>query len=74
MTDKARLEEMAHEIGTRIANALDDATDGDNDQPLGFALLIFDFYGKGNLAWISNAQRQDMVRALGEFMEKAGVA
>lgn len=35
----------------------------------GFALLIFDLGGPGNIAYCSSAQRQDMVKALKELVE-----
>ena len=34
----------------------------------GFALLMFDFGADGNLAYVSNAQRADMRRALREWL------
>ena len=75
MTDRAVLEGLAREIGHTIAIAIDDMPKSvDTKRGIGFALLLFDFGGKGNLAWISNAQRPDMIKALGEFIEKEGVA
>lgn len=43
---------------------------------IGFALLLFHFGEGGNLAWISNAQREDMIRALREQLARfeAGMA
>jgi hypothetical protein len=39
---------------------------------IGFAVLVFDFGGGGNMAWISNAKRADMIKALTEFVENEG--
>ena len=38
----------------------------------GFALLIFDLGEGGTMNYISNAQRDDMVKAMQEFIEKQG--
>ena len=37
----------------------------------GFALLMFDFGDEGNLAYCSNARREDMLKAMREFIQKA---
>ena len=37
----------------------------------GFALLIFDFGPDGFMSWMSNAEREDMVRAMKEFIALA---
>lgn len=50
----------------RIARSITDAL----PEGVGFALLIFDFGEHGHLTWLSNADRQDMIRALHEFMQK----
>lgn len=68
MTDRRKLEDIANDIGKAITIALESWS----EKPLGFALLVFDFGGKGNLAWISNAKREDMLKALQEFMDKQG--
>lgn len=58
------LEEGARKLGRVIATGLPEG--------VGFALLLFDFGADGNLTWISNAQRDDMLKALQEFMRKVG--
>ncbi len=58
------LEVKAREIGGLIGGAL--------PPTVGFALLVFTFGEGGYLAWISNAQRSDMMLALTEFMSKQG--
>jgi hypothetical protein len=60
MTPRPELEAKAREIGHRIGGAL--------PAGVGFALLVFDFGAGGNLAWISNGERPDMVNALKEFI------
>ena len=37
------------------------------DRKLGFAVLVFDFGDGGHVAYMSNAQRDDMVKALREL-------
>ncbi len=36
----------------------------------GFTLFIFDFNDKGRLNYISNAERESMIKLLEEFIEK----
>jgi hypothetical protein len=36
----------------------------------GFALLVFDFGDKGRMNYISNAQREDMLTAMKEFISR----
>lgn len=38
----------------------------------GFGLFLFTFGDAGTMAWISNAQRSDMVKALQEWMRMEG--
>jgi hypothetical protein len=38
---------------------------------MGFALLIFDFEKEGRIEYLSNARREDMLKAMLEFMENA---
>lgn len=62
--DLKELEEIARKLGRAIGGGLPEG--------VGFALLLFDFGKDGNLTWISNAQRDDMLKALQEFMQKVG--
>lgn len=66
--DRAELEALSRSIAEALTEALPEG--------LGFALLVFDFGEGGNLAWISNARREDMVRALREQLARleAGMA
>jgi hypothetical protein len=38
----------------------------------GFSLLVFTFGEGGNMFYASNAQRQDMIKAMREFIAKFG--
>lgn len=42
----------------------------ENARDLGRRMLLFDFGEGGNLTWISNAQREDMLKALHELIGK----
>lgn len=37
---------------------------------MGFTLLMFDFGQKGNMFYISNAQREDVINSMQEFIDK----
>ncbi len=67
MTDRGTLELACREVLAKIGHDLRHL------QPagLGFALLVFDLGEGGNLAYVSNARREDMVRAMLEFCQKA---
>jgi len=62
MVTKEELRAKAREIGKIIGGALPEG--------VGFALLVFNYGEGGNVAWISNARRDDMMLALAEFMER----
>lgn len=66
--ERARMEAHSRAIAAAIAEGLPEG--------IGFALLLFDFGEGGNLVWISNANREDMVRALREQLARfeAGMA
>lgn len=66
MTDRGTLEIACREALQRIGKELRDI----EPAGLGFALLVFDFGPGGNLAYVSNARREDMLRAMREFIEK----
>lgn len=60
--DRAEIEALSRAIAEALSEALPEG--------LGFALLVFDFGEGGNLAWISNAKREDMVRVLREQLAR----
>lgn len=37
---------------------------------MGFALFVFDFGERGNLAYCSNAEREDMIKTVEEWLAK----
>lgn len=37
---------------------------------MGFTLLMFDFGGGGNMFYISNGQRKDVLKSMQEFIDK----
>lgn len=62
VTSRDELNAKCRELGELVGAQL---TSG-----VGFALLIFDFGTGGNLAWISNADRAEMLNTLKEFIVK----
>lgn len=62
----ADLESVAQEIGSLIDSTLGDSLLG--HRTVGFALLMFDFGEGGNMTYVSNAERQDMIKALEECL------
>jgi hypothetical protein len=66
--DARPIERAARELGQAIGESLPEG--------VGFALTLFDFGAGGMLAYVSNAQREDMIRALREQIERleSGVA
>lgn len=65
MTARAKLEDVASMLGQGV----DIAFNGDGRKRVGFVLLVFDF-GRGNLAYASNADRKDIIDAMREFIAK----
>lgn len=59
------LESQARELGKVLA--------GECPAGVGFALLIFDFGETGNLAYVSNGERADVVKAIEELLERLRV-
>lgn len=53
---------MLREMGNRLRAAC--------PTELGFSLLIFTFGPDGSMFYTSNAKREDMIRAMQEFIEK----
>lgn len=58
--EQKEVEAIARDIAKHIADAL--------PHGLGFAFLVFDFGEGGTLAYMSNAKRDDMLRALHELI------
>lgn len=60
------LGDVMRDIGRIIDRALEDA----RGTRMGFALLVFNFGEGGEMSWISNAKREEMLVALNEFITK----
>ncbi|HSN21675.1 MAG TPA: hypothetical protein VLS49_13415 [Usitatibacter sp.] len=67
MTDRGTLEILAEESARRIADELKRSL----PPGTGFAVLVFDIGMRGNLAYVSNAERASMLEAMREFIAKA---
>lgn len=67
MTDRGSLELLAVEAARSIAAELKSKL----PPGVGFAVLLFDIGAKGNLAYVSNAQRSSMLEAMREFIRTA---
>lgn len=61
-TPRPALERSARKLGRRIAKAIPAGT--------GFLLFVFDFGDEGNLAYLSNADRESMLTAMKEFIAR----
>lgn len=57
-----RMETMLKEWGKKIKDTL--------PAGVGFSLFIYDYGNKGNMFYLSTAERADMIDALEEFIEK----
>jgi hypothetical protein len=57
---------------TGIARALDEALPGmvGVTERVGFAVFVFGFGQKGNIAYVSNSERSDMIEAVKEWLAK----
>ena len=65
MTKRATLEEAERTMQS-LARVVGNMT----PQGWGFAVLCFSFGENGFMNWVSNAERQDMIKALKEMVEK----
>lgn len=50
-----------------LAPMLDQGLASEHGERVGFVLMVFDFGDKGNLAYISNSQREDVISTLKEI-------
>lgn len=65
------MEEVCRGIGEAIGSVCDDFQRADPSRPrIGFTLLMFSFGLNGWMTYISNADREDMVRTMKELIEK----
>lgn len=66
---RQEVEKICADIGRTIAGAVGDAS-RHAGRHLGFTFLMFDFGEKGSMAYLSNANREDMIRMLTEVVQK----
>lgn len=62
---RLHLERINADIGRMIGDAVERTAPG-----AGFCLMLFDFGGGGNLSYMCNAKREDMIKVLAEFRNK----
>jgi hypothetical protein len=67
MADRGTLEILANESARKIGRELKASL----PPGVGFAVLVFDIGRKGNLAYVSNAERTSMIEAMREFIRHA---
>lgn len=60
--ENPEIRDILRDWGTRLAKEL--------PPEYGFSLLIFSYGEGGNMFYISSAQREDMIKAMREFIEK----
>lgn len=63
-----RLRPIMNDIGHMVGGAIDDAVGGPGK--VGFILFTFDFGDVGTMSYISNANRDDALSALAEFITR----
>jgi hypothetical protein len=64
--ERLQLEEHCRVIGGLLRNAVSDL----GGPRIGFALLLFNFGDGGSIAYMSNAERRDMINALEELIAR----
>ncbi len=61
--------EKTENIISAIAGAIDEFLK-ETDGPKGFAIILFDFYKPGVSNYLSNAKREDIIKALRETADR----
>lgn len=65
------IEDLCAAIGSRIGTALEELRDDTPDiPPIGFSLFVFTFGEGGWMTFMSNAERESLTEALGEFIRR----
>lgn len=64
----AMLAPTSREVLEALSMKVADGITAQCPKGVGFALLVFSFGAGGNLAWISNANRSDMIKAVDEWI------
>ena len=60
------LVEVMKDLGRMMAGAIEDEA----GRAMGFMLMVFDFGEGGTMSYISNANREDVIKTLQEFIDK----
>ena len=66
MPNRLKLSKLAAEV-VRLSGGI-------MGQNVGFAVLVFEFGHRGNVGYASNAKREDMLRAMEEFVRTESLA
>ena len=62
--------QVRHAGAERALREIGDKLKGSVPPGFGFGLFIFEFGEHGSMFWLSNAQRQDMIKALREWIAR----
>lgn len=62
--------EVQNEEAEAALRKIGDYINGMVPAGMGFSLLLFDFGDGGNMFYLSSAQREDMLKAMKEFISK----
>ena len=64
---QAELDAITRMLGKAMQDEMNDASTG---EPLGFAIVVFDFGPDGFMSYASNAQRADVAKLFRELAKK----
>lgn len=67
--ENATMKAKLREIGAQIDRSINETAEATGKR-MGFGLFLFDFGEGGAMFWISNADRQDVGKALREFLDR----
>lgn len=62
--------EDIREVMNSIGRMIDSAIKQHADRPMGFMLMVFDFGEGGTTSYLSNVERESMITALNEFIQR----
>lgn len=67
---KARGRELARDLDKKLNPEMTSPTDRAH-RTAGFAMLLFEFGDTGDVTWISNANRGDMIKVVEQWLQHA---
>lgn len=71
MTKFGKMEELNEQVEFALRETAEFIkSTGRLPKGMGFVLLMFDFGDKGNMFYISDAQRDDVLKSMQEFIDK----